>query len=277
MADVWSPLITNWAVNKVDSDPRRGTPDTIQDHHAASTSEAVCLSLFAPGGRTVTPNVFIAGKRIWGIVPENRRAYTSGSSIDDHRSLTIEHLNLTGASDWRIAVDTIISSVALHVDWATRYGIPVRHGSPGILEHRNIYEWYRRSYPTACAGPGWDMAGFIRQVAAAMTPKPKPAPEPEPTIGDLMAFKSVGIGYRPNEKEDRLVSVGLDFEHGQRVETVASKAYCESWYRALTGGGLVITTEGHYKNMLAEFDGLVQTKREYELEIARASADSKTA
>lgn len=171
MVDIWSPLTTHWAVNREDSDPRVSRIDTIQHHHAAGTNKWSVLSLFAPGGRTVTPNYFIAGKEIWGIVPENRRAWTSGSYVDDQRSITYEILNATGPDAWRFAQDTLETVVRLDRDISKRYGIKVAHSLPGFIEHRDLYEWFGRSYPTACAGPSFNINDIIARV------KNTPAPE----------------------------------------------------------------------------------------------------
>lgn len=105
-----------------------------------------------------------------------------------------------------------------------------------------------------------------------LPPVPTPSPSPELSLGEIMAFKSIGIGYRPNEKEDRLITVGLDFESGQRTEVIADKSYCDSWYGGLTEGGFKILTKGHYDNALKEFDAAVAEKRAHELALAKASA-----
>lgn len=275
---IWSSLTTHFAVNMVDSDPRNARVTGIQNHHTATNNKMVVLALFAPGGRTVTPNYFVAGKEVWGIVPEDRRAYTSGSPYDDHRAVTIETLNLTNAPDWRFAADTIATVILLNADIARRYGITPRHALAGIYEHRNIYSWTGRSYATACAGPSFSINQIIAGAAAALAPKPAPAPEPEPEITkeQIMAFKSIGIGYRPDPKADRVITTGLDFEDGQRLSEVAmTKDSGISFFEKITEGSFAILSEGHYKKVVAEFDEAVKEKRAHELAVARASAGDK--
>lgn len=167
MADIWSPLTTHWAVNYEDSEPRTAAVDSIGHHHTASPNELVSLQQFYPGGRTVTPNYFIAGKKIYGIVPENRRAYTSSDSVNDNRSITYEILNSTAGPDWAFDRDTLDSVAALDADIVRRYGVPLRHAIPGFWEHRNLNEWFNRSYPTACAGPSFNINARIAQAAAS--------------------------------------------------------------------------------------------------------------
>lgn len=165
----WSPLTTHFAVNLTDSVPRNAAVEAVQNHHTATNNKYNALALFAPGGREVTPNYFVAGKEIWGIVPENRRAYTSGSAYDDHRAITIETLNLTNSPDWQFASDTIATLILLNADIAKRYGIPVRHALQGIYEHRNINAWTGRSYATACAGPSFNINSIIAGIAQQMS------------------------------------------------------------------------------------------------------------
>lgn len=105
--------------------------------------------------------------------------------------------------------------------------------------------------------------------------KPKPAakPLPEPTLEELMAFKSVAIGYRPNEKVDEINSTALDWAEGAKSAlALTNKAYSVAWHGALTEGGLVIISKGHYNSVMNEFDAHQRTMRARELEIARTQA-----
>lgn len=215
--------------------------------------------------------MFIAGKEIWGIVPEDRRAWTSGSVADDGRALTFEALNLLASPSWAFAQDTLDSIARIQADWMTRYGIPLSHSQPGAMEYRNVYEWFGRGYPTACAGPSYDITQRIADTQSALTP----TPVPDPTIGEIMAFKSIAICYRPDEEErDRLLATALDFEDGTRTtEYAMGKEYAESYFGKLTEGGAVILSgKKHYESVLADFDTAVKQKREHELAVARASA-----
>ena len=163
---IWSPLTTNWAVNNVDSRPRTAKVDTIIHHHVAGTNKLSALALFAPGGREVTPNYFIAGREIWGIVPEDRRAFTSGSPTDDNRAITYEILNSSGSPSWGFSQETLDTVARLDADIARRYGVPLKHSQPGFMEHRNVYEWFGRGYATACAGPSFNIQNIIAATAA---------------------------------------------------------------------------------------------------------------
>lgn len=170
---VWSPLTTNFAVNMQDCAPRTADVDSIIHHHAASNNKLATLALFAPGGREVTPNYFIAGREIWGIVPEDYRAFTSGSWIDDNRGITYEILNSTNGPNWEFDSATLDTVMRLDADIARRHGVRLVHALPGFLEHRNINEWTGRGYATACAGPSFNINSIIAGTAQRMSPTKK--------------------------------------------------------------------------------------------------------
>ena len=202
MMNVWSPLTTHWAVNLEDCSSRGGAKiDTIIHHHTASANKAATLALFAPGGREVTPNYFIAGREIWGIVPENYRAFTSGSYEDDRRAINYEILNSSGAPNWGFDPVTLATVARLDADIARRYGIPLRHSQPGFMEHRNIYEWFGRGYATACAGPSFDMNQVISDTAALMEGGGAKVSTPKRKRADM-------LGMRVNDGLGRYGKVG---------------------------------------------------------------------
>lgn len=132
-------------------------------------------------------------------------------------------------------------------------------------------------------GEAWhyDVLGIFRTPPAPKPPAPKPPvpkpepepePEPEPKREDIMAFKSIAVGYRPDPNVDRIIATALDWEDGTKSDAIVKKDYGINFYGALTEGGFLIITEGHYNDVLAEFDAAVKAKREHELAVARASA-----
>lgn len=177
---VHSALTTRMAVTS-DYSSRGGVAvDSIGHHHAAGTSLEVALSLFQPGGRTVSPNYCIRGKDIVLVVPEEFRAWTSSDAWADARSITYEIVNSTGDPNWAFDPDTIASVIALDADICQRYGIVPRHAIPGFWQHRNLYEWYGRSYATACAGPSFHIDQIIDAVLRGVVTLP---PETEDIMG----------------------------------------------------------------------------------------------
>lgn len=107
------------------------------------------------GGREVSANYTISNEgRITSIVPEELRAWTSGSTSDggkgaawDRRSITVEIENQTGAPSWAISGAAKTAAAALLNDLRARYGNLI------VLGHRDLYTKYGASYPTFCPGP----------------------------------------------------------------------------------------------------------------------------
>jgi hypothetical protein len=230
-----------------------------------------------PGSRTVSANYWIANNGdLIPQVDEALRAWTSGAdgypegSRADHRNITVEVSNSPEGvrnGTWAVSDAALKTLTALIADVYKRYelGEVKRSASSGVGVHS---DWV----PTACPGPYIlkQLPDIIKAAEELNNEKP-PAVEQALTIGEIMAFKSVGIGYRPNDKEDRLITTGLDFESGQRSEVIGSVSYCTSWYAGLTAGGLKVLTKGHYDTVLKEFDAAVKEKRAHELAVARES------
>lgn len=183
---VHSALVTRFATT-TDYSSRNGTRiDSIGHHHAASTSLEGTLLQFQPGGREVSPNYCIEGKNIVLVVPEEYRPWTSASAVDDARSITYEIVNASGDPDWRFSADTIASVIALDIDISRRYGITPRHAMPGFWQHKDLYIWFGRSYPTACAGPSFPMDGIISATSAGLAGTAGGGIDPTPTSGGDM-------------------------------------------------------------------------------------------
>lgn len=142
--------------------PRTSAVDRAGLHHAATTSLGTVLGMMADkDGREVSSNYVIATDgALIGVVPEEYRAFTSGSSSDDgrgaafdHRAITVEVVNETGSPDWTISEAAQHTLAALLADVAERYNFPLTRGdSPTVLGHRELWERYSASYPTACPG-----------------------------------------------------------------------------------------------------------------------------
>jgi len=205
----WSPLVTGFQVNLQDSSARTRPVVGIGHHHTAATGKAGVLANFLPGGRTVTPNYFIAGTEIIGIVPESRRAFTSSSGTYDGQSITYEILNSTGDPTWGFSAETLATVKRLDAEIAKFYGIPFRHALPGFWEHKNVYQWTggAEGYATACAGPAFRI---LEMIAGAQTAGGDVTPIKQ---GDIMAkyiwsngragllLKVSGIYYPKNLEE----------------------------------------------------------------------------
>lgn len=145
-----SPL-TNGVQLTADSSPRSARIDRFIVHHAATTSLAAILSLFQPGGRTVSANYALGndGTLILA-VDEDRRAWTSSSAFWDGRAVTIEVANSVAGGSYPVSDATFHKLARLIADVATRYGFPINDDT--VLTHQELYIRYQASYATACPG-----------------------------------------------------------------------------------------------------------------------------
>lgn len=232
-----------------------------------------------PGSRTVSANYWIANNGdLIPQVDESLRAWTSGAdgypegARADHRNITVEVSNSPEGvrnGTWAVSDAALKTLTALIADVYKRYelGEVKRGASSGVGVHS---DWV----PTACPGPYVmeHLPGIITAAEELNNEKPKPVPEPEVTIGEIMAFKSVGIGYRPNPKSDPITSCALDFEDGQSTREISvTKAGGDNIYKALTEGGFIILERKDYDQLRADFATAVAEKRAHELAVARES------
>ena len=148
---VHSPL-TNGVRLTSDSSSRNGVKvDRFILHHAATTSLAAILSLFQPGGRTVSANYALGNDGTLILtVDETRRAWTSSSAQWDGRAITIEVANSATGDPWPVSDKTFDKLARLIADVGTRYNFPINDNT--LLTHQELYRRYGASYPTACPG-----------------------------------------------------------------------------------------------------------------------------
>lgn len=157
---VWSPELTATpGTGPTEWSSRLGQPVRLfQVHHTANFNIDNAYALMLPGDRTVSCNALVGPKgEKWGVVPEEYRAFTSGSAMVDRMSYTVETVNSTGAPTWGISAAAHEALVDLLVDVATRHKFwPNRQGDKKtwtVIGHREIGEiWPGESYATACPG-----------------------------------------------------------------------------------------------------------------------------
>lgn len=98
---------------------RRSTP-----HHTAGklTAEAIA-KLFVPTSRKASPSYCIGfdGDSVLS-VPEDRRPWTSSSSINDNLAITFEISNSAGGPDWPISDESLNTWVDIQIDICEFYG-----------------------------------------------------------------------------------------------------------------------------------------------------------
>ena len=182
-----SPLIDGVLLTNNCSKPRNHAIDTITPHYMAWYTDAkTCCESFVPSGRQASANYCI-GKdgEIWLNVEERNRAWTSYSSSNDNRAITIECANYMDAPRYGQLPDaTWDSLVDLCVDICQRYG-KKRLIYNGKVDYSNVgsdgmlltkHKWFQS---TDCPGP-WldykfgDLAADVTKILGGLTPTPTP-------------------------------------------------------------------------------------------------------
>lgn len=116
-------------------------------HHTATTSnDSVINEMARNQARDASVNyVLKTDGTLVGVVPEEYRAWTSGSYEADAPAITVETVNTTGGPSWRVSDAQLETLARLAVDLSTRYGW-------GALTRANV-RGHREFYPTSCPGP----------------------------------------------------------------------------------------------------------------------------
>lgn len=120
-----SPLVVYTKLSPNCSKPRNHTIDRITIHHMAWVKATVeqCGASFANANREASSNYGIGyDGRIGLYVEEKNRAWTSSSSANDNRAVTIEVANSSGAPDWRVSEASYESLIELVTDICKRNG-----------------------------------------------------------------------------------------------------------------------------------------------------------
>lgn len=172
--------LTNQTKTSKQSSTRQGaTIDTFLIHHQASTSDDATIREMVTASKEVSANYTISNEgRLTSVVPEELRAWTSGSTDDggkgaawDRRSITVEIENQTGDPDWKISDAALDKAAELLHDLKDRYTIK------NVLGHRDLYTKYKASYPTYCPGPTTVAEIVKREKALTKAPVKKPTPK----------------------------------------------------------------------------------------------------
>jgi len=121
----YSPLVSYIALSPNNSGRRTHKIDTITIHHmAGNLSVETCGACFAPRSRKASSNYGIGSDgRIGLYVDEDNRAWTTSSSANDNRAVTIEVANSVCEEPWPVPEAAYNSLINLLVDICQRRGI----------------------------------------------------------------------------------------------------------------------------------------------------------
>jgi N-acetyl-anhydromuramyl-L-alanine amidase AmpD len=173
----FSGLATRTYSTQQQSSRQGATIDMVICHHAATTNAEQVIAQEVSGSREVSSNYVITNTgEIVGIVPEEYRAWTSGSSSDggkgaayDRRSITFECADERNGDPWPISAASQQAIVNLLVDVHQRYGIPLDRDH--VVGHRELYTRWGASYATACPG-GMNVDDLVNRARAAVGQPP---------------------------------------------------------------------------------------------------------
>lgn len=149
----FSPLISGTVPHHNKFSSRAGSPIVrVLPHHHAATNLAGLNRLTDPNQQASANYIITSNGQIFGQVPEEYRAWTSGSHEADAPSITFEIQNSGGQingndndpGSWRISDAAYAATVRLIADIAKRY----KWGGVGAANVRG----HREFYSTACPG-----------------------------------------------------------------------------------------------------------------------------
>lgn len=246
-----SPLISGVLLTNNCSSPRNHAIDTITPHYMAWYTDAkTCCESFVPSSRRASANYCI-GKdgEIWLNVEEKNRAWTSGSSSNDNRAITIECANYVGgANNSKLPDATWNSLVKLCVDICQRYGKKrlLYRGSAnyaGLATTEMLLTMHKWFQDTDCPGP-WLSKNFARLANEVTTilEGSKPTPVPPMVFGGTYVC-TVGTLNVRNAPSIQGTEVVAQYHYGQTV-------VLEDWYVSEDGyiwGRYVGQSSGKYR------------------------------
>jgi hypothetical protein len=147
----YSKLVSYVKLSPNCTKPRGKKIDTITLHHmAGNLTVEQCGYVFAPTSRRASSNYGVGSDgRIACYVEEENAAWTSSSSANDAKSITIEVANCSGSPDWRVSDEAYEALINLCVDICKRYGFRLNYtgDKSGNL---TMHKWFSN---TLCPGP----------------------------------------------------------------------------------------------------------------------------
>jgi len=192
----YSPLTNRYRPTSQSSSRLNARVDMVVGHHMAGTDAEGVARAMISGSRQVSSNYIITNEgEIWCMVDEGLRAWTSGSGSDggkgaaiDRRAITVEIENQSTVG-WTISPAAFNAFAALLADVHKRLGVPLSRAN--MIGHREEWERWRASYPTACPG-GLNMDAAVATAAKSLQPAPEPPKKPKPKGKKMILIRNEG-------------------------------------------------------------------------------------
>ena len=234
-----SSLISYTRLSPNRSNGRNHSIDRITPHYVAGNATIEALGeLFANPARQASSNYGIGSDgRIGMYVEEKNRPWTSGSSYNDNRAVTIECSNLSDGSltnaCWR-------SLVNLCVDICRRNGISRLRYTGDDSGNLTMHKWYQ---DTDCPGPwlSYKFGNLEREVNAILNGD-TPTPDPPAVFGGTYRcnVNTLNVRNAPTIQGTQIVA---QYHYGQTV-------VLEDWYVSEDGyiwGRYIGQSSGKYR------------------------------
>lgn len=219
--------------------PRNHSIDTITPHYMRwYTTAKQCCESFLPAARRASANYCI-GKdgEIWLNVEEKNRAWTSGSSINDNRAVTIECANYMDAANYSMLPSATWNAlINLCVDICKRNNknklIYTGRASWEKLNKDEMlltkHKWFQ---DTDCPGRWLDnkfyeLANEVNKRLNGDTPTPMPKPDPPVIFGG--AYRCRVNGLRVRTAPNMNGKVVAQYNMGATV-------FLDDWYTSADG------------------------------------------
>lgn len=179
-----SPLVCYTKISPNKNSPRNHAIDTITIHHmAGNLSIETCGQVFASKSKAASSNYGIGSDgRVGMYVEEKDRSWCSCSGSNDHRAITIEVANCTGAPDWKVSDKAYATLIELVTDICNRNGIEKLIWATTKTDRKNHKNGANMTIhsdfaSTSCPGPYLQgkMTDIAAQVNARLTPAPVPS------------------------------------------------------------------------------------------------------
>ena len=209
----------------------RNQPITkITIHHMAANVDAdEQARRFANKSRQASSNYCISGKKIVCCVPEEYRAWTSGSRWNDFQAITIEVANSTGKPTWEISKDSYDSLIRLCADICKRYNIEPRFDGTKNAS----FTFHYMFQATECPGPyiKANINRIINDIKAMMQGE---IPEPVKQASYLVKVTASCLNIRSGPGT-KYKAVGQITDHG--VYTIIKTS--GTWGKLKSGAGWI--------------------------------------
>lgn len=204
-----SPLVSYTKISPNKNSPRNHAIDTITIHHmAGNLSIETCANVFqnTDPKKAASSNYGIGSDgRVGMYVEEKDRSWCSSSRDNDHRAITIEVADCTGAPEWRVSDKAYATLIDLCVDICQRNGIEKLIWATTKTDRKNhknganmtIHSDFKS---TSCPGPY--LQGKMPQIAAdvnARLSQPTPAPSTDGATKFVTNLYVNALNRQPDE------------------------------------------------------------------------------